>query len=43
MTFTAASDVAKAVARAIDSDEPWSFEGAIIGEKLVAMAQDSRV
>ncbi|KAJ8128523.1 hypothetical protein O1611_g5111 [Lasiodiplodia mahajangana] len=33
MGLTAASDVGKVVARAIESDEPWSTDGGIIGEK----------
>ncbi|KAL0936813.1 NmrA-like family protein [Colletotrichum truncatum] len=34
MCFTAAADVGKVVARAIQSDEPWPVEGGIVGEKV---------
>ncbi|KAF7799305.1 hypothetical protein EIP86_010537 [Pleurotus ostreatoroseus] len=33
MSLTAASDVGKVVAHAIESDEPWSLRGGIVGEK----------
>ncbi|KAJ4176200.1 hypothetical protein NW755_014544 [Fusarium falciforme] len=33
MSLTAASDVGVVVARAIESDEPWSLQGGIVGEK----------